>query len=220
MFTSRSEYRVTLRADNADLRLTAKGRAMGVVSDERLSVLYDTKDQLDRGIALLEAASKPPQHWKIAGFDVRSDGNRRRCADFFVRRRAALTSLFRSAFDLLHYKNVGIDRLLEFVPGLEAFSPRILDRINVEGLYKQHVIRQTHDVELFLRDENLLIDEDLDYSLLPGMSNEVRQRLSLARPLTLVRLSFHLCVTVLICLFGRDMRSGWRVLRQQVSRRS
>lgn len=89
---------------------------------------------------------------------------------------------------------------MEFVPGLDSFSPRILDRINVEGLYKQHVIRQTHDVELFLRDENLLIDEDLDYSLLPGMSNEVRQRLSLARPLTLVRPSF-LCTAPLLIPF-------------------
>ncbi|KAK4705437.1 tRNA uridine 5-carboxymethylaminomethyl modification enzyme, partial [Phenoliferia sp. Uapishka_3] len=167
MFTSRSEYRVSLRADNADLRLTALGRAVGVVSDSRWHVLCSTKDAMDRGIKLLEETTKPPEHWNMAGFEVRRDGQRR------------------SAFDLLHYKGVGVKDILPEVPGLEEFSPRILERLEIEGLYKQHIIRQTHDVALFLRDENLLIDPDLDYSLLPGMSTEVRQRLTLSRPTTL-----------------------------------
>ncbi|ORY75661.1 glucose inhibited division protein A-domain-containing protein [Leucosporidium creatinivorum] len=167
MFTSRSEYRVSLRSDNADLRLTAKGRAVGVVSDERWAQLTTTKGDLDRGSALLEDFTLPPQHWNREGFEVRLDGQRR------------------SAFDLLHYKGVDIQRLLPVVPALQHFSPRILERLNIEGLYKQHIIRQTHDVALFLRDEQLAIDPDIDYSLMPGMSTEVRQRLALHRPTTL-----------------------------------
>lgn len=76
---------------------------------------------------------------------------------------------------------------MSFVPGLEQLTPRILDRLDIEGSYKQHVIRQARDVELFLRDEDLVIAEDVDYSLVPGMSMEVRQRLSEARPATLVK---------------------------------
>ncbi|KAL8292984.1 hypothetical protein RQP46_000678 [Phenoliferia psychrophenolica] len=167
MFTSRSEYRVSLRADNADLRLTPKGRAMGVVSDARWEVFCRTKSDMESGIALLEGTTKPPEHWNLVGFEVRRDGHRR------------------SAFDLLHYKGIGVKEVLAQVPGLEDFSPRILERLEIEGLYKQHIIRQTHEVALFLRDENLLIDPDLDYALLPGMSSEVRQTLTRARPTTL-----------------------------------
>jgi tRNA uridine 5-carboxymethylaminomethyl modification enzyme len=145
MFTSRSEYRVSLRSDNADLRLTAKGRAVGVVSDERWAELSSTKAELDRGIALLNNFTLPPEHWNLAGFEVRRDGNRRRYV-LGTRSPCAFQRLcvapFISAFDLLHYKGVDMARLGHLVPGLQQFSPRILERLNIEGLYKQHIIRQ------------------------------------------------------------------------------
>lgn len=80
MFTSRSEYRVSLRPDNADLRLTPLGRAVGVVSDRRWAAFESTKSAVEDGIRLLEETTKAPEHWNLAGFEVRKDGQRRRCA--------------------------------------------------------------------------------------------------------------------------------------------
>ncbi|GAA5899132.1 tRNA modification protein MTO1 [Sporobolomyces salmoneus] len=167
MFTSRSEYRVSLRADNADLRLTEKGRQVGVVHDERWATYQSTGKEIEEGIESLEGFRMPPEWWVSRGFEVRRDGNRR------------------SAFDLLHYKGVTIDSLLPHVPNLSSIDPRILERIGIAGKYKQHILRQSHDIALFERDENLAIDSRVDYDTLPGMSHEVRQRLKAARPATL-----------------------------------
>ena len=97
-----------------------------------------------------------------------------------------LIRIDRSAFDLLGYTGVTIPHLLPHVPLLSTLQPKILERLEIEGRYKQHIIRQNHEVQLYLRDENLIIDPELDYTRLPGMSIEVRQRLIEARPLTLV----------------------------------
>ncbi|GAA5919157.1 hypothetical protein JCM1841_002477 [Sporobolomyces salmonicolor] len=169
MFTSRSEYRVSLRADNADLRLTEKGRDAGVVSDARWGVFSQTKDEIERGIRIMEEVIKAPEWWNTRGFGVRRDGH------------------MRSAFDLLHYKDVAISSLVPHIDALASLHPRILERIGIAGKYKQHILRQTHDIAIFLRDENLIIDDRIDYDndKLPGMSNEVRQRLKDAKPRTL-----------------------------------
>lgn len=79
MFTSRSEYRVSLRADNADLRLTAKGRAVGVVGSERWAAFESSKSDIEEGIALMERMEMPPDWWVRKGFEVRRDGQKRRC---------------------------------------------------------------------------------------------------------------------------------------------
>ncbi|GAA5925286.1 hypothetical protein JCM10213_008751 [Rhodosporidiobolus nylandii] len=167
MFTSRSEYRVSLRADNADLRLTAKGRAHGVVGEARWAAFEREKADIERGVEMMERWEMAPDWWNRKGFEVRRDGNKR------------------SAFDLLHYKSVSLPQLLPHVPGLDALSPRTLERVAIAGKYKQHILRQAHDVALFLRDENLVIDEGVDYDTMKGMSMEVRARLKEARPRTL-----------------------------------
>lgn len=81
-----------------------------------------------------------------------------------------------------------MERMKRFVPRLDTLPSVILGRLEIAGRYKQHIIRQDHDVMLFQRDENLIIDPDVDYSRMPGMSTETRQRLSDARPVTLVRI--------------------------------
>ncbi|GAA6004495.1 hypothetical protein JCM10207_000753 [Rhodosporidiobolus poonsookiae] len=167
MFTSRSEYRVSLRADNADLRLTEKGRAAGIIGDARWAAFERSRSEIEEGIAMMERWEQAPDWWNRRGFEVRRDGNRR------------------SAFDLLHYKDIDMSRLVPHVPGLDALPPRILERVGIAGKYKQHILRQTHDIALFLRDENLVIAEDVDYDTMPGMSMEVRARLKEARPTTL-----------------------------------
>ncbi|SGY30821.1 BQ5605_C002g01184 [Microbotryum silenes-dioicae] len=167
MFTSRSEYRVSLRSDNADLRLTELASKFGVISEARRSHLESTRSTLHAGIAMMENFILPPEYWNIRGFDVRRDGIRR------------------SAFDLLHYKGVDVTRLEGVVPGLDGLDPKLKERIYIEGLYKQHILRQQHEVSLFQRDENLIIDPSVDYATMPGMSTEVRQRLDQHRPKTL-----------------------------------
>ncbi|GAA5885528.1 hypothetical protein JCM16303_002245 [Sporobolomyces ruberrimus] len=167
MFTSRSEYRVSLRADNADLRLTAKGRQVGVVGQKRWDTFLTTKKDIEKGIETLEAFKMSPEWWVAKGYEVRKDGR------------------MRSAFDLLHYKGVSIASLVNHVPELCNFAPETLERLGIAGKYKQHILRQSHDIALFERDEYLSIDSRVDYDTLPGMSHEVRQRLKAARPGTL-----------------------------------
>ena len=111
---------------------------------------------------------------------------------------------------MLHYKDVDIQRILQLVPGLSNISPRILERVEIAAKYAQHILRQDHDVKLFLRDENLVIDPNVDYSQMRGMSTEVRQRLTDARPLTLVSLRrflpSYLSLIPFICLSSTGTR--------------
>lgn len=145
MFTSRSEYRVSLRADNADLRLTEKGRSVRAVRDSRWSTYQSTKSDIEHGIELMERFSMAPDWWNRHGFEVKRDGNRRRWVCLLACCHSATAAysppvemadlLCYSAFDLLHYKGVDVDRLLPLVPGLESLTPSVIERVGIAGKY-------------------------------------------------------------------------------------
>ncbi|KIK64123.1 hypothetical protein GYMLUDRAFT_95024 [Collybiopsis luxurians FD-317 M1] len=167
MFTSRSEYRMTLRSDNADLRLTEKGRLAGIVSDERWNSFERTRSDLASATELLKSITLSPQAWAEKGYPVPMDGVRR------------------SPFDMLRYKHINAVDLTFLLPELDKFDPRLLARIDIDGHYHGHLARQEADLRHFQEDENLLLDPDMDYHIVEGLSSEVRERLLKVRPTTI-----------------------------------
>lgn len=167
MFTSRAEYRLSLRADNADQRLTGLGLALGCVSQER-------GDQFQKKLASLEAArdlarslSASPSELKKLGFSVNQDGVRR------------------SAFDLLSYPDVRFDDVLRVWPELGTLDESVIGQLVIDATYAVYLERQAADVQRFRKDEALVLPVDVDYATVPGLSTEVRLKLEKARPVTL-----------------------------------
>lgn len=164
MFTSRSEYRMSARADNADLRLTAKGRDVGVVGDKRWAAFRDETAQMAELQLLLESKRMSSSKWLEAGFGVRTD------------------SVKRSAFDLLRLANVTTDTLAEHVPELLSYPERIRTRIEIEGVYAPYVAQQEAAMRVFQKDEQLRLPTDLDYARVHGLSFEEKKALAETRP--------------------------------------
>ncbi|KAF9447052.1 glucose-inhibited division protein A subfamily [Macrolepiota fuliginosa MF-IS2] len=167
MFTSRSEYRMSIRSDNADLRLTEKGRHVGVVSDDRWSVFQRTKSEIEDTTALLKSVAMSPQKWSSHGFTVQKDG------------------IVRSAYEMLRYPGVTSTMLLPVIERLREIDPQILARVDIDGRYDAHLLRQEADLRIFMEDESLLLDPQMDYSQVAGLSSEVKERLFAVRPTTI-----------------------------------
>jgi tRNA uridine 5-carboxymethylaminomethyl modification enzyme len=165
MFTSRAEYRLTLRADNADQRLTAKGIALGCVGPERARRHATKMTALDAAKLLAKSLTLTPNEAARFGLSLNHDGQRR------------------SAFELLAYPEVGWSEVKAIWPELSAIDPAIASHLEIDAKYNVYVRRQTADVEAFRRDEGLALS-DVDYGEVPGLSNEVRTKLEAARPWT------------------------------------
>ena len=167
MFTSRAEYRLLLRADNADLRLTAKGLEVGTVGGVRARAFAAKVEALDHGRTLMEGLEATPDALRAQGIAVNRDGVRR------------------SAFDLLRQPEVEWAQLVALWPDLAALPPPIAEQLEIEGRYAGYLKRQEQDIAGFRRDEGLALPADLDFAAVGGLSTEIRTKLTQARPATL-----------------------------------
>src|SRR5438128_1863741 len=165
MFTSRAEYRLTLRADNADQRLTDKGIALGCVGAVRAERHAAKMAALEAAKVLAKSLAITPNEAARHGLALNRDGNRR------------------SAFELLAYPEVEWPMLLTIWPELSAIDPAIAVHLEIDAKYDVYLKRQTADVDAFRRDEGLILT-DVDYADVPGLSNEPRAKLGAARPRT------------------------------------
>ena len=167
MFTSRAEYRLTLRADNADQRLTGKGIAIGCVGRERAKRHVKKMEALDGARLLAQSLTITPNEAGKHGLALNQDGQRR------------------SAFELLAYPGIELGDVAKIWPQLSDFSPPIAQQLEIEAKYEVYMQRQAADVESYRRDESFELPSGFDYATLPGLSNEVRQKLSAIRPRTI-----------------------------------
>jgi tRNA uridine 5-carboxymethylaminomethyl modification enzyme len=165
MFTSRAEYRLTLRADNADQRLTDKGIALGCVGSERSQFHRAKMTALEAAKALAKSLTITPNEAAKHGLALNRDGQRR------------------SAFELFAYPAIGWSEVRGIWPELSAIAPGIAEHLEIDAKYDVYLKRQTADVDAFRRDEGLLL-ADVDYADVPGLSNEARSKLEKARPRT------------------------------------
>ena len=167
MFTSRAEYRLALRADNADQRLTSKGIAVGCVSNERAAFHVKKMAALDDARAFAKSVSLTPKEAERHGIALNKDGQRR------------------TAYELLSYSHIDLAMLTKAWPRLAEMPAKIAEQIEIDAKYEVYLSRQAADIEAYRRDESVALPDDVDYASLPGLSNEARQKLVEHRPRTI-----------------------------------
>ena len=167
MFTSRAEYRLRLRADNADQRLTPKGIGVGCVGSERQRLFSEKMTILSQATALLDGLCTSPSQLRKEGIDINQDGVKR------------------SARTLLAYPGIDLERLASLWPELARVPAAIARQLEIESGYAGYIERQEEDIRAFRRDESLQIPDDLDFDAVGGLSAEARTKLAQARPATL-----------------------------------
>jgi tRNA uridine 5-carboxymethylaminomethyl modification enzyme len=167
MFTSRAEYRLTLRADNADQRLSPLGIAIGCVGAERSAAFAAKSKRLAEGEALLRNLTLTPDEAAKHGLSVNRDGRKR------------------SAFDLLSYPDVDVARLATIWPEIAGLDSEIAEQIAVDARYAVYVKRQELEIAAFRKDESIAIPDGFVFASLPGLSTELRQKLEFHRPASL-----------------------------------
>ena len=167
MFTSRAEYRLRLRADNADQRLTPRGVDLGCVAADRAGAFAEKARVLNEARTLAAGLTMTPAQAARAGFKVNADGHRR------------------NVVQLLAYPGIAFEDLMQIWPALADWPDFVREQIEIDSAYLGYLDRQDADIELFRRDEALSLPVDLDYRSMGGLSNEVREKLSHVRPATL-----------------------------------
>lgn len=168
MFTSRAEYRLHLRADNADQRLTEKAAKFGLVGPERLAKYRAKKQEIDAATELLESLTLTPNEARKHGFRINLDGVRR------------------NGMELLAFPDITFDDL-KAVWGeeLQGVSVPISRQVEIDAMYRNYLVRQQQDIDAFRKDEELEIPDHIDFETIQGLSNELKEKFKSARPSTL-----------------------------------
>ncbi|ODQ66712.1 glucose-inhibited division protein A subfamily [Nadsonia fulvescens var. elongata DSM 6958] len=183
MFTSRSEFRMTVRSDNADRRLTEIGREVGAVSDERWAKYTLDKRMSEEFEALLKSIKHGPQAWNnILGSKMRSNG------------------VTRSAFDVLNFTEIGPENLISIIPELTKYPKRVIEQVDINAKYAPYLNRERLQVKAFEADENMKLPTDFNYSTLLTLSNEAKNMLNLIKPETMGQARRIQGVTPAVCL--------------------
>ena len=167
MFTSRAEYRLLLRADNADLRITQRGVDIGLVGSGRHKVFAEKSIALNAARDALLSLNETPNSLRNHGFEINQDGIRR------------------NGIEILSYQNVDYAKMSHAWPQLNGIRPDIIEQLEIEATYSSYLERQDADIKALRRDENLRLPADLEYNGIPSLSNEVCDKLSRVRPETI-----------------------------------
>jgi len=169
MFTSRAEFRLHLRADNADQRLTPVGLDRGLIGAKRREVFSSRQTALSKARALMHSLSVSPNEARKAGLAVNEDGKRR------------------TAFELLSYPDLDAVDLSRVWPELSSIDQGIIEQVSIDAQYAVYLDRQKSDIEAVRRDEQRAIPDELDYLAIPGLSMELRHKLTEIRPQTIAQ---------------------------------
>ena len=169
MFTSRAEFRLSLRADNADQRLTPLAKSLGCVSDGRSRAFDQKMEALESGKKMLDSKLYSATDLKKVGIQLKQDGTKR------------------TAYQLLSFPEISFEDLVAVNGQLSEIDENTRDQLSKDALYANYIERQQRDVDAMKRDENLLISQDFDYQPLDGLSNELKAKLQAARPQNLAQ---------------------------------
>ena len=172
MFTSRAEYRLLLRADNADLRLTETGHNLGLVGSYRFKKYSDKKENLDKLNNIVKNQYVTPNALSKIGIQINQDGKKR------------------SAFDLLAYPNIDMNKIDKiFGLNLKQYSREILDQISTEAHYKGYIKKQETEIISLAKEEKVEIPNSINYGLIPSLSTEIVEKLTKIKPKNLSQAS-------------------------------